>query len=95
MITISRKQNQITIEGHANYAPMGQDIVCASVSALFITLMNSIAILTDSEAKLDGDSNTRILNIKGIDDSTKLLVDSFFIGIRGISEEYPDYVEIK
>ena len=33
---------RITIEGHANYAPPGQDIVCASVSTLVQVLIKTI-----------------------------------------------------
>lgn len=34
MIIVSHNDGEIKIEGHAEYAPEGQDIVCAGVSAL-------------------------------------------------------------
>lgn len=99
MIKVSRTDNGIVVEGHANYGPMGQDIVCAGVSALFINLANSINTLTDACAEIEGDKNKQILNIKGVCPIDQrmlidLLTDSFFIGVTGISEEYPDYVEV-
>lgn len=99
MIKVMRIDNGVVVEGHANYAPMGQDIVCAGVSALFINLANSINQLTDACVEITGDKEKQILNIKGvcpIDQRMliELLTDSFFIGIKGISEEYPDYVEV-
>ena len=40
MITIKRKDDLITIEGHANYSE-GNDIVCASVSSIMYTTVNA------------------------------------------------------
>lgn len=34
MITVKITDNSIKIEGHADYAPNGSDIVCAAVSAI-------------------------------------------------------------
>ena len=34
MIVVSHNDGEIKIEGHAEYAPEGQDIVCAGVSEL-------------------------------------------------------------
>ena len=35
MINIRYSKNSISLKGHANYAPKGQDIVCAGASAIF------------------------------------------------------------
>ena len=54
MITIKvRKKNGSYVEfiskGHAGYAEAGQDIVCAAVSALIITTVNSLEKFTDDK----------------------------------------------
>lgn len=95
-----RTDNGIVVEGHANYAPRGQDIVCASVSCLFYTLANSIIAMTDADVQVEDKMEKQILNIKGVCPIDQrmlidLLTDSFFIGVKGISEEYPDYVEVE
>ncbi len=36
------KQNMLTMQGHANYAENGKDIVCAGVSALFYALATTL-----------------------------------------------------
>lgn len=41
-ITYHRKYNRVTIDGHADYAPKGEDIVCAGVSALAMTLGENV-----------------------------------------------------
>lgn len=51
MIDISIRRDGITISGHAGYAPAGQDIVCAGVSALTQTLIKSIEDLTSDKIK--------------------------------------------
>lgn len=37
-ITYHRIYHRLTVRGHAGYAPAGQDLVCAAVSALTYTL---------------------------------------------------------
>ena len=37
----SREPPSLTIRGHSGYSTEGTDIVCASVSALFLTMVNS------------------------------------------------------
>ena len=53
MIEISRFEGGITIKGHAGYAPLGQDIVCAGVSTLAQTLIASIEALTEDAIQYD------------------------------------------
>ena len=36
---------RLEIEGHAGYAPIGQDIVCAAVSTLTYTLAQNLALM--------------------------------------------------
>lgn len=45
---------RLTLDGHANYAPAGQDIVCAAVSALIYTLAGNLErMLRPGEYTLD------------------------------------------
>ena len=46
MITVKHHNYGMTIEGHAGYADAGQDIVCAGVSAIVQTLIQSVEDLT-------------------------------------------------
>lgn len=38
MIRVTAEPGRLTVRGHADYAPKGQDIVCAAVSALLLAL---------------------------------------------------------
>ncbi len=72
MITVKlferNKRYAITCNGHAEYAPLGQDIVCASVSTLMYTLANYI---TDKAEE----KGWKILNITFDDKSTEVVID--------------------
>ena len=85
---------RITIEGHANYAPLGQDIVCASISTLVQVLIKCIEEMT--EDKIEYSIRPGMVDIKfgNLSENAQLLVSSFFIGAQMISEQYPNNVKI-
>ena len=82
------------ISGHAGYAPAGSDIVCAGVTALTQGLVRSIEGLTDDRIETDIESGMTSIQYGDLSEKGKLLINSFFIGICMIAEEFPDYVRI-
>ena len=38
MIRVTAEPERLTVQGHAGFAPRGQDIVCAAASALMLAL---------------------------------------------------------
>ncbi len=84
--------------GHAEYADAGEDVVCSGVSALVITTINSIEILTEDDFTVDTDEATgfiRLMFTDKISYEANLLLRSLIIGIEGISNEYGnDYVRL-
>ena len=94
MIVVHRYQDRICIAGHANFAEYGKDIICAAVSVLTETLIHSIEKLTDVKMYTGIEPGKVNIEIKNQSDIAKVLVDSFFIGIAGVAEAYPDYVQL-
>ena len=94
LIVITQTSDSITVCGHANYAPHGQDIVCSAVSALWQTLVLSLHELTDTAIEHQQQKDIQGIEFKSLDERGQLLVDSFFIGVNGIAAAYPDYVKI-
>lgn len=94
MIEVSIRKDGITVIGHAGYAPPGQDIVCAGVTALTQTMINSMKGLTRDKIQYDISPGRADVYYGNLSEAGKLLVDSFFIGICMIADEYPDYVRI-
>ncbi len=92
----------INIEGHSGYGVLGNDIVCAGVSTLACTLINT---LLDEEASgnikliknfvADGVINLEIkafdFSKKRIDGMLSLIMTGFYM----LEESYPDFVRVE
>ncbi len=94
MIEISIRKDGVTVSGHANYAPRGQDIVCAAVSTLAIALINSIKDLTEDKIHYSISPGRADIEYKDLSEKSKTLVDSFFVGISMVSNDYPNHVRM-
>ena len=94
MIAVSARMDGITIEGHAGYAEQGKDIVCAGMTALTQTFINSIEGLTNDVIQYDISPGRADINFRNLSEAGRLLVDSFFLGICSIAEEFPENVKI-
>lgn len=94
MIEISRSNCAITIKGHAGYAPRGQDIVCAGISTLVQTLVQSLEDLCADEISYHLKSGWVEIKHGNLSKAAQLLVDSFFIGVYMIADQYPDHVKV-
>lgn len=94
MITITHLPDRIIIEGHANYAQHGQDIVCSAVSTLAQTLAESVQKLTNDEFTAEIEPGKMIMGFRCLSEQTKLLIDAFFVGIKMIADTYPQHVQM-
>ena len=86
------------ISGHAGFARVGNDIVCAAVSALVYNAINSceqlLNIVLDVEDR--GDKvickvPERVLNSSDV----QLLLHSMVFGIEQTADSYPKFVKIR
>ena len=102
MITITvKKRNgnylEFVSKGHAGYAEEGQDIVCAAVSALIITTVNSLEEYTDD--KFDVQEKDGFVSIHFRNDLSErgmLLMDSLLLGLTEIAGSYNNrYLTVK
>lgn len=94
MITITHKNNQITVRGHAGYAEHGKDIVCASISTLTQVFVASVEEMTDDKLKCEIRAGNAVISYKNLSEKSRTLLDSFFIGCRMIADAYPQHVRI-
>ena len=95
MIAVSARKDGIEITGHANYAEVGKDIVCAGVTVLTQTLIRSMEDLTRDEIEYEISPGKADIHYGDLSEEGTLLVDSFFIGICQIADEFPDHVRIE
>lgn len=95
MIVVNITQTGLTVDGHAEYAETGNDIICAAVSALVQGLIHSLTALTDDRISyrvMDGHIDIKYENLS---EQGKLLIDSFFIAVSDIQMTYGNqYVKI-
>lgn len=95
MIVVNIREDAITVSGHANFAEFGKDIVCAGVTALIQTLIKSITDLTEDKIEYEMSPGMADIKYGNLSEAGKLLVDSFFIGICQIANEFPEHVRIE
>jgi uncharacterized protein YsxB (DUF464 family) len=96
LITIDRKKGCTTISGHAGYAPIGQDIVCAAISVLVQTFIASVEELTADTIRVTRSPQGQIQSIQyeHLSERAQVLEDALFVGIRMIADSYPANVRI-
>ena len=83
-------------EGHADYAKVGQDdIVCASVSALFYTLANYLEQI-GADDLVGNDDDDFLIECKALyqDEAVHTAFRMTVFGLSLISEQYPNNISI-
>lgn len=89
---------KFTIDGHAGYAEMGEDIVCAAVSALVINTINSIEQFTEDAFTCDcKDGMIQSWEFTSeVSSGTDLLMDSLMLGLANIQKSYGEkYLKVE
>ena len=92
----------IIAEGHSGSAPRGQDLVCAGISCLVYTLLNTLA---DEEASgrirlvrnvvRDGYVCVELESFGFSRERIKGIVDTFMTGVYMLSESYPGNLRVE
>ena len=96
MIVVNVSTTGITVDGHAGYAEIGKDIICAAVSVLAQGLVHSLEALTDDKISYHIANGHVDINYKDLSERGRLLVDSFFIAVSDIQNAYGNqYVQIQ
>ncbi|MDI3534214.1 MAG: uncharacterized protein PWQ82_579 [Thermosediminibacterales bacterium] len=95
------RQNRIlgfSVEGHAGFAPHGQDIVCAAVSALTLTAVLSLKKLLNLKLDFKNSDGLLVCRLPEMDNDVRskaeIIVNTMLIGIRETKKNYPEYIEV-
>ena len=101
-ITVIKEENRIvafTCNGHAGYAKISEDIVCAAISTLVINTINSIEAFTGTVPIVETDEKSGYIHCSFEEDITNeaaLLLDSMILGLSQIKEQYgTKYIDVK
>lgn len=80
------------ITGHADYDESGKDIVCAAVSMLAYTTVNSLDSYNyDFEFK--DDEETMKLLVRNPSHDSEVILNTFSTGIWTLTQSYDDFVK--
>lgn len=86
--TYDPERCQLTISGHAGYAPRGESVVCAAMSILGYT---AVSVAQEAGAKaLVQDGKVSIYG--KVSDRLRGQMDTVWRGIEIMAGNYPDYV---
>lgn len=94
MIVVNVRKDGIAVSGHAGYAEPGKDIVCAGVTALVLTLARSLEDLTDDKIEYEISPGKAYIHYGNLSEAGMLLVDSFFLGICLIADDFPEHIKL-
>lgn len=89
----SEKLKGFELQGHANYSERGTDIVCAAVSILSTTAVNT---LYKYNIKFDFKDTNDLMRLYTDDNSktTQIILNDFLIGIESILDVHSDYIKL-
>jgi uncharacterized protein len=87
------------VSGHSDYGDSGTDIICAAVSILSCTALNSmnlVAGISESDISYDVEEETGFLKIKTQknNEKTDVIYRNFLVGIQLLLEDYNNYITL-
>ena len=89
---------QVSLSGHAGFDTYGNDIVCASVSALLIATINGLEEYVGINTKVnikEGDTIFFIDTQSGTQTTqAQAIVHTFYLAMLGLQDEYEDFIEV-
>ena len=98
-VTYYRQYNRVTVEGHAGSGPEGHDLVCASASALALTLAGNVSYMEAQEAvrnviiNLDeGNAEIQCTAYRRYKESVEQIFRSICVGFELLSTKYPENI---
>ena len=98
-VVYNRLYNRVTIEGHAGSGPDGHDLVCASVSALALTLAGNVSYMKVQDAvydeilKLDeGNAEIQCTPYRRYKDSVSQIFRAICVGFELLATKYPENI---
>ena len=96
----SHKGNRITevsVSGHAGYAPKGEDIVCASVTSALQTVVNGITEVLKIPADVQVEENkiTCTLPDSSQEGAAQALLQALYLQLSLLKEDYPKNITLK
>ena len=98
MISIDVKRRNrrvvVSVKGHAASAPKGEDLVCAAVSTLILTLREALVRAKAQGFECSLEDGNAIIKFKQ-DKYTKPYMHTVMCGFDFLASAYPQYIKLK
>ncbi len=95
MIKVIKKNEVIEINGHANYDEFGKDIVCASVSSVVMTTVNSIMNIDNSSISYVDDGDKIIIKKLNDNNIVDKLLNTMILILKDLEKQYKKNIKVE
>ncbi|OCN03667.1 hypothetical protein A4S06_04715 [Erysipelotrichaceae bacterium MTC7] len=96
-VNIDTNAGQITkvvIQGHADSAKHGQDLVCAGVSSIAVGVLNALHAMDENACSLEmNDAFIKIVVINNTE-TVQTVLKTLYIQLKTMVENYSAYIQI-
>lgn len=89
----NEKRLGFAIKGHANFDQHGYDIVCAAVSILSYTAVNTLDYYEVQFDFFDDDNEMKV-SLENLNEKSEIILNDFEIGIKTLLTNYNEYVNL-
>lgn len=87
--------SNITLKGHANFAPFGKDIVCAGVSSILTTTINAILKLKKEAIIYQQEKDSFRISVKDHDHTTEVLLENMIDLLKQLEQDYQKNIKVE
>ena len=85
----------LSVKGHANSAPHGQDLVCSAASAVIFGGLNALENPKSFDIKTDEDNGSvEVIAKSNVSNHDYQVLDVILIQLKTIEESYKKYIEV-
>lgn len=100
-VVYHKKYNRVTVNGHARSDEYGRDLVCASVTALVLTLAENVQAMAGGgyvtgkpEITLEeGRAEICCTPVRRFKAVVTMIFDAVCLGLEKLAQAYPEYVQ--
>lgn len=86
----------VTIDGHADFAPNGQDLVCAGVSSIAVGIMNALDELVHNECTFQMEKGFISIDVRNSHClKTQMILKVMMIQLKTMEGSYSNYIQIQ
>lgn len=87
--------DRVSIRGHANSGPYGQDLVCCGVSAIVLSSLNAIDTLFPQSCLLEAKDNQIKIEVQKNCAELQVCLHMLQAQLQAMALEYPKFIQMR